>query len=118
MKIGMNTFSAMKDEMDGLLAAWQEHINRAFLAAEDSFAINVKFTLKPDNGTIDLRTGISFVESRVKDETRCIVDEDQGNLFEQEGTQEKIQEKVDQIVADYESAEREAEADREQEAEF
>lgn len=84
-KIGEKTLSEATSLIGALLEDWKEEINNSYLRAEGTFNIDMKLTIKPDNGENDIKASISFErQEKVKDSAHGKVNEDQQDLFPEE----------------------------------
>lgn len=82
-KIGQKTVRAISDQVEAMLQTYLAALNRAYLN-EDSLTVGFSCAITPGTGgDLVLTTKISFVESRVKDETQMTVNEAQIGLFEE-----------------------------------
>ena len=83
-RIGQKTVRAITDQVEGMLQTYLASINHAY-ALEEKLAIGFTSVITPGTGgDLILTTRISFIESRVKDETEMTVNEDQIGLFEED----------------------------------
>ena len=83
-KIGQKTIRAITDQVEAMLQTYLAALNRAYLN-EGTLTVGLSCAITPGTGgDLVLTTKISFVESRVKDETQMTVNEAQGSLFEGE----------------------------------
>ena len=80
-KITMDVLNKANVEIGKLFAAYQEKINKTFC---DELTVSISMPIKIDigNGEIIVKTGINFIESRVKDESIISIDQNQKQLFE------------------------------------
>jgi hypothetical protein len=67
-------------EVEKLLISYQEKINKTF---NDELSVSISLPVKIDmsEGEIVIRSGINFIESRVKDESIISIDPNQKQLF-------------------------------------
>lgn len=67
-------------EIEKLLMSYQEKINKTF---SDELSVSISLPVKIDmsEGEIVIRSGINFVESRVKDENIISINPNQKQLF-------------------------------------
>ena len=83
MKIGEVTLTTMEEEMHDYFVEYSQDINEAYLqAGEDNLIIKVHFKLSPKDRGSEVETSINFVKEKVNVKKKKIVNEDQGNLFE------------------------------------
>ena len=82
--IGDLTKQAIKDGIEENLDKWMDSIAKAYLRAGDGLTVALPVTLKPKNGKVEVTVGISFTESKIKDENTRTVDEKQLGLFSDE----------------------------------
>jgi hypothetical protein len=70
-------------EVEKLLISYREKINKAF---SDELSVSISLPVKIDmgEGKIVIRSGINFIESRVKDESIISIDPNQKQLFPEE----------------------------------
>nr|BDD43625.1 hypothetical protein 5 [Dehalococcoidia bacterium] len=68
----------------GLLNQYHDKIDKAFYDNEDSLDVSIKIKLNRVEGGIQVRTGLSFVESRIKDTKEFIIDPSQLQLFSED----------------------------------
>ena len=68
------------EEIRKLLATYQHKINKTF---GDDLTVSISLPVKIDtlDGDIVIKTGINFIESRVKDESIISIDPNQKQLF-------------------------------------
>jgi len=82
-KIGQKTIRAITDQVEAMLQTYLAALNRAYLN-EENLKVGFSTDITPGTGgDLVLTTKISFVESRVKDETQMTVNEAQIGLFEE-----------------------------------
>jgi len=82
-KIGQKTVRAITDQVEGMIQTYLGSINHAYLL-EEKLTIGFTSVITPGTGgDLVLTTRISFIESRVKDETQITVNEAQIGLFEE-----------------------------------
>jgi hypothetical protein len=82
--IGPRTIQKMKDTAIEKIDAWAPNIRDAFIKSDDgklkvSLSYNI-FMSKDTPGGLDIKAGISFIESRINDETISTVVENQADL--------------------------------------
>ena len=83
MKIGPKTIEAITTDIQGLLNAYQNDLDKAYLAAgDDPLKISLGVKVSPKDGQLKVETGISFTTEKIKDTKTSYVDENQANLFE------------------------------------
>ena len=83
-RIGQKTVRAITDQVEGMLQTYLSSINHAYLL-EEKLTIGFTSVITPGTGgDLVLTTRISFIESRVKDETEMTVNEAQLDMFEGE----------------------------------
>ena len=70
-------------EIEKLLMLYRKKINKTF---SDELSVSISLPVKIDmsEGEIVIRAGISFIESRVKDENIISIDPNQKQLFPEE----------------------------------
>ena len=70
-------------EIEKLLMSYKEKINKTF---NDELSVSISLPVKIDmsEGEIVIRSGINFIESRVKDESIISIDPNQKQLFPEE----------------------------------
>lgn len=70
-------------EIEKLLMSYREKINKTF---NDELSVSISLPVKIDmiEDEIVIRSGISFIESRVKDESIISIDPNQKQLFPEE----------------------------------
>lgn len=80
-EITMNTLAQAGAEIYKHLEAYREKINKTFC---DDLTISISMPIKIDllDGVIVIKTGINFIESRVKDESVIAIDPNQKQLFD------------------------------------
>lgn len=79
-EITMDVLNKATCEIGKLFGRYQEKINKTFC---DDLSISINFPVKINilDGGIEVRSGINFVESRVKDENVISIDPNQKQLF-------------------------------------
>jgi hypothetical protein len=79
-EITMDVLNKANTEIGKLFAAYQEKINKTF---SDELSVSISLPVKIDMGEdeIIVRSGINFVESRVKDENTISINPNQKQLF-------------------------------------
>ncbi len=80
-KIGPKTIKAVADQVEAMLFTYQANLNRAYPNEED---LKIGFSVDIGPGTggdLIVTVKMSFVESRVKDETQTTVNEQQMEIF-------------------------------------
>jgi len=83
MKIGPKTIEAIGTDIQGLLNAYQNDLDKAYLAAgDDPLKISLGVKVSPKDGQLKVETSMSFTTEKVKDTKTSYVDEDQQKLFE------------------------------------
>ena len=89
MKISDAVLKEIEAGISDMLVMNQADMDYAFLAAGDEpLVVTFKANLAMDEGKVKVVTTINFVKDRVKDERKGWVDEEQINLFEEEGGEE------------------------------
>jgi len=83
-KISMDILNKVNTEIGKLFAKYQKEINKTF-CADLSISINLPIKINIPRGSVEVRAGISFVESRVKDENVISIDQNQKQLFPADG---------------------------------
>ena len=80
-EITMDTLNKVNAEIGRLFLSYQEKINKTFC---DDLAISINLPVKIDteDGSIRVKTGINFIESRVKDESVISINPNQKQLFD------------------------------------
>ena len=92
MHIGPKTFGIIQETIVRLLNKNRRSIDAAYTANENDLTISISVNLKPhQTGNIIVKTGINFVESRVKESLENLVDEKQMKLFNGEKHETTIQ---------------------------
>jgi len=82
MKIGPKTIEAIGTDIQGLLNAYQNDLDKAYLAAgDDPLKISLGVKVSPKDGQLKVETSMSFTTEKVKDTKTSYVDEDQQKLF-------------------------------------
>jgi len=79
-EITMDVLNKVNAEIGKLFASYMEKINKTF-SEELTVAINMPIKIDLNQGDIIIKTGINFVESRVKDESVISISQNQGQLF-------------------------------------
>jgi len=83
MKIGSKTIETITTDIQGLLNAYQNDLDKAYLAAgDDPLKISLGVKVSPKDGKLKIETSISFTTEKIKDTKTSLVDEQQGSLFE------------------------------------
>ena len=79
-EITMDILNKVGVEIGKLFASYQEKINKTFC---DDLAVSINMPVKVDieDDSIRIKTGINFVESRVKDESVISINPNQKQLF-------------------------------------
>ena len=79
-EITMDILNKVNVEIGRLFSSYQEKINKTF---GDDLAISINLPVKIDieDGSIRVKTGINFIESRVKDESVISINPNQKQLF-------------------------------------
>lgn len=79
-EITMDVLCKASVEIEKLLVSYQEKINKTFC---DELTVSINMPIKIDigDGNIIVKTGINFIESRVKDESLITVNPNQRQLF-------------------------------------
>jgi hypothetical protein len=77
LMIGRPTQTKILEMIGALINDHLDQINNAYTKAEDGMNISFSVKVKPGNGANELDVGISFVESRCKDNIKDAVDEHQ-----------------------------------------
>ena len=89
MKITKTVLTEIETGISDMLAVNQADLDYAFLAAgDDPLNISMKAGLIMDEGKVKVVTTINCVKERIKDERKGWVDEEQINLFDEEGGEE------------------------------
>lgn len=80
-KITMDVLNKVSVEIGKLFAEYQEKVNKTFC---DDLAVSINLPVKIDteDGSIRIKTGINFIESRVKDESVISININQRQLFD------------------------------------
>ena len=78
--ISMELAGGLRVEIGKLFSSYQEKINKTLC---DDLAVSINLPVKIDieDGSIRIKTGINFVESRVKDESVISINPNQKQLF-------------------------------------
>ena len=86
MKISNNVLERIEESIKALMESYQQEMEVAYLALGDD-ALDIKFgvKIKEDNARVKLTTSISFIKDRCRDTSTSWVDDEQTNLFDQEG---------------------------------
>ena len=86
MNISNAVIEEIRDRIYDQLVTYQQEMDLAYNLSGDD-PLDVKFGVKvaPDNGKKKVTTSISFIKDRCKDTTTSWVDDEQGDLFKQEG---------------------------------
>ena len=79
-KITMDVLNKVTVEVGKLFAEYQEKINKTF-CEELTVSISLPVKIDTDDGGIVIKTGINFIESRVKDESVISINPNQKQLF-------------------------------------
>jgi hypothetical protein len=80
--IGNKTIDEIKRGLGELLDIHKGEVDAAYIKAEEGISITFGVKITPiAPGVHMVKTGISFVTARVRDEIGCKVNEDQGPLF-------------------------------------
>lgn len=83
-KIGPKTIKAVADQVEAMLFTYQKNLNQAY-PNEENLKIGFAVDIGPGTGgDLVVTVKISFVESRVKDETQTTVNERQEELFKED----------------------------------
>ena len=79
-EITMDVLNKVNVEIGKLFASYKEKINKTFC---DDMAVSISMPIKIDteDGGIVIKTGINFIESRVKDESIISINSNQKQLF-------------------------------------
>jgi len=83
-EITMDILNKATCEIGKLFARYQEKINKTF-CDDLSVSINLPIKINILDGGVEVKTGINFVESRVKDESVISIDPNQKQLFPADG---------------------------------
>jgi len=86
MKISNSVLDTIRDRIYDSLVMYQQDLEQAYLVAGDEL-LDIKFGVKlsQDGARVKVVTGINFVKDRCKDSSTTWVDEEQTNLFDEEG---------------------------------
>ena len=79
-KITMDVLNKVNVEIGKLFASYQEKINNTF-CDEMTVSISMPIRIDTDEDGIVIKTGINFIESRVKDESIISINPNQKQLF-------------------------------------
>ena len=79
-EITMDILNKVNAQIGRLFSSYQEKINKAF-SEELVISINLPVKIDIDDGSIRVKTGINFIESKVKDESVISIDQNQKQLF-------------------------------------
>jgi len=83
--IGERTRGVMVAQVRGLLEDYAEEIEEAYCNHPDAMKIALNVTLKPDGSKTNVKTKLSFVNSKTEAELTQSVDERQLSLFDESG---------------------------------
>jgi|GEM_PF-5103719 len=81
-KIGEMTQSKITHMVAALMRDHAEELDEAYLRADDQLSVSFPVKVKPGPRGNEIKVGISFVQSRCKDEIEDAVDENQTVMFE------------------------------------
>ena len=79
-EIAMDVLNKVTVEIGKLFASYQEKINKTF-REELTVSISLPVKIDTDDDGIVIKTGINFIESRVKDESIISINPNQKQLF-------------------------------------
>lgn len=86
MNISTTVIKEIRDRIYDQLVMYQQEMELAYnLCGDDPLVVKLGVQVAPDNGKKKVTTSISFIKDRCKDTTTSWVDDDQGNLFNEEG---------------------------------
>ena len=85
MKISNKLLDKIQDSIKDMFVEYQQQMEEAYLmAGDDPLTISIKVKISPDENKQKIVTGISFVKEKCQDSVTAWVDEDQGELFQEE----------------------------------
>ena len=85
MKISTQLLDKIQETIGNMFVEYQQSMEEAYLmAGDDPLTVSISIKIAPVDGKQKVVTGISFVKERCKDSFTDFVDEDQGDLFQQQ----------------------------------
>ena len=89
MKISNSVLERVQLRIKGMLEDHQEEMEQAYLrSGDDPLDVSFKVKISPDKAKLKIITSINFVKDRCQDKATDLMDEEQINLFEEEGGEE------------------------------